>query len=394
MSDKFSELSINLTKKILKKDKNKEGIFFTPIKTIKYNIDIIKKYKKDIKSILEPSCGSCEYILQINKMLDNCIITGIEKNKIIFNNIKDISKNNISLINDDFLKIKINKKYDLVLGNPPYFVIKKKEVNQKYYDYFEGRPNIFILFIIKSLEILNEGGILSFILPKNFLNSLYYNKTRQYIYKYYKILEIINCDDNYIETKQETIIFVVQNKYENNYNEQYTFKVDKYIIFGPKENISKIKLLTQNCTYLNILNLKCQVGKIVWNQEKEKLTDDNTKTRLIYSTDIISNKLEMKKYINIQKKNYIDKVGDNKCRLIINRGYGKGAYKFNYCIVDVNFNYVLENHIISIEGCNKKMYEKIIKSFEDKRTKQFIQNYFGNNAINTTELNYILPIFI
>ena len=40
------------------------------------------------------------------------------------------------------------------------------------------------------------------------------------------------------------------------------------------------------------------------------------------------------------------------------------------------------------------LYEKIIKSFENEKTKEFIKLYFGNNAINTTEINYMLPIFI
>ena len=40
-----------------------------------------------------------------------------------------------------------------------------------------------------------------------------------------------------------------------------------------------------------------------------------------------------------------------------------------------------------------KMYEKVIKSLKDERTQEFIKLYFGNNAINTTELNYILPIY-
>jgi hypothetical protein len=39
------------------------------------------------------------------------------------------------------------------------------------------------------------------------------------------------------------------------------------------------------------------------------------------------------------------------------------------------------------------MYNKVIKSLNDKRTQEFINLYFGNNAINTTELNYILPIY-
>ena len=37
------------------------------------------------------------------------------------------------------------------------------------------------------------------------------------------------------------------------------------------------------------------------------------------------------KYKNDKKKNYIDKEGIKGPMLILNRGYGVGSYKFNYC---------------------------------------------------------------
>ena len=38
-------------------------------------------------------------------------------------------------------------------------------------------------------------------------------------------------------------------------------------------------------------------------------------------------------------------------------------------------------------------FKKILESFTKDKTTKFIELYFGNNAINTTELNYILPIY-
>ena len=75
----------------------------------------------------------------------------------------------------------------MIIGNPPYYVISdKSEINKnqmkKYKEYYEGRANIFILFIIHSLMKLNDNGILAFVLPKNFLNCQYYNKLRNHIY--------------------------------------------------------------------------------------------------------------------------------------------------------------------------------------------------------------------
>ena len=396
----FSEITHTLTKSIEKKEKKDNGIFFTPPKTINQMIDLLKPYMKDIKYVLEPSCGSCEFITRLNENFDNIEITAIELNEKIYNFIQDFESENTTILNDDFISYKIDKKYDLIIGNPPFFVKKKKDVAEKYYDYFDGRPNIFILFLIKSLKNLKKKGILSFILPENFLNCHYYNKTRKYINKKFKILNIIKCNDKYIDTQQDTIIFIVQRlkKPDNSY---FSFNIDKFVIFGPKDNILKIKELYKDSSTLAKLNFKVSVGNVVWNQCKSILTDDKSKTLLIYSSDIKDNKLIVQKYSNIMKKNYIDKEGIDIPTLLVNRGYGKGKYKFNYCLIEGGFNYLIENHLIHISyngDISKEelieYYKKIIKSFENERTNTFIELYFKNNAINTTELEYILPIYI
>lgn len=398
---KYSELSRKLTTKLNKNEKKNNGIYFTPPETIYKNIKFLEPFMKNRMKVLEPSCGSCEYIVRLNNINPNINITGIELNKTIFESIKQYNSDNITLLNKNYLTHKFNTKFDLIIGNPPYFVMKKKDVDKSYYNYFDGRPNIFILFIIKSLELLNNKGILSFVLPKSFLNCLYYDKTRKHILKNYNILNIIECDDNYIETKQDTIILILQNKKPTN-NISYSIKISGYTILGNQDNIKVIKKLYNNSKTLFDLNYKVNVGNIVWNQCKNDLTDDNTKTLLLYSSDITNNKLSIKKYSNKEKKNYINKKGDNTPLLVINRGYGVGSYKFNYCLINENdtINYLVENHLICIKYSNSiekekliDKYKQIIKSFKNKKTAEFIKLYFGNNAMNTTELCKILPIY-
>ena len=91
----------------------------------------------------------------------------------------------------------------------------------------------------------------------------------------------------------------------------------------------------------------------------------------------------------------------NKPLLVVNRGYGNAKYCFSYCLIDGTKEYLIENHLICInytkEVSNEiltKFYEKIITSLQNEKTKQFVDLYFGNNAINTTELNFILPIYL
>ena len=397
----YSELSRKLTKKINKTEKKKNGIYFTPPETISKNIKFLEPFMKNITNILEPSCGSCEYILQLNSINPNINITGIELNKMIFDSIKQYGSDNITLINDNYLTHEFNTKFDLIIGNPPYFVMKKSDVEKSYHNYFDGRPNIFILFIIKSLELLNNKGIISFVLPKNFLNCLYYDKTRKHIIKNYNILNIIECDDKYIETQQDTIILIIQNEKPTN-NISYNINISDYTIFGTQDNIKVLKTLYNNSKTLINLGFNVNVGNIVWNQCKKDLTDDNDKTLLVYSSDITDNKLLIKQYLNKEKKNYINKKGNNTPLLVINRGYGVGCYKFNYCIINENdnINYLVENHLICIKYTKSissenliKKYKQIIKSFKNEKTIEFIKIYFSNNAMNTTELCKILPIY-
>lgn len=397
----YSDLSLKLTKQISKKDKKTQGIFFTPPSTIRKNIDCISQYITNDTRVLEPSCGSGEYVSALNAMNPNLNITAIEKNKTIYDSITGLSQSNIDIKNEDYLCFGPEEKYDLIIGNPPYFVMKKKEVSKEYYKYFTGRPNIFILFIIKSLNLLKDNGILSFVLPKNFLNCLYYNKTREYINETCEILHIFECNEKYIETKQGTIVLIIRKNIPLNtlLNSKYNLKINDYLIFGIEETIIKLKNLYGNSKSLGDLGFNVNIGNVVWNQCKNILTDDNSKTRLIYNSDIINKKITIKKYKNQYKKNYIDKKGENDLILVVNRGYGAGNYKFEYCLIDCDFEYLIENHLLVIrhvETIGKDQllakYNLIIKSFATEKTKNFIELYFGNNAINAVELKNILPI--
>lgn len=386
----YSQLSKDLTSSLDKKTKKDGGIFFTPPSTVQKTLDVLEPYMNNIQTILEPSCGSGEYL----KALDGSgEITGIELNKEIYDSIKNNFKN---ILNENFLSFDFKEKvFDLVIGNPPYYVMKKTEVDKKYLKYFDGRPNIFILFIIKSLELLSEHGILSFVLPKNFLNCLYYDKTRKFINKNFKIIDIIDCKkDKYLETQQDTIVLIVQ-KSESRCNSDYVMKLKENTIFGTKNTIKELKKLCKNKSSLEELDFKVSVGNVVWNQVKDKLTDDESKTRLIYSSDIVNNNLVLKKYKNDEKKNFIDKKGSTEPILVVNRGYGVGDYNFSYCLIEGGGQeYLIENHLICIKYTGEseneiEKYNELVEKLNHPDTKKFIDLYFGNNAINTTELRII-----
>jgi len=406
MSD-FSYFSKNITQQFTQNEKKSDGIFFTPPNIITNIIERIKLIPDFlVRSILEPSCGSGEFFHYLNNNFENIDITGIEKNTRIYEQIqhKFIENNNISIFHRDFLQWDLinENKFDLIIGNPPYFVVSKSEVDESFYDLIDGRPNIFVLFLIHALQKLQDNGVLAFVLPLNFINCIYYSKIRKHIYENFAIIDILECnDDNFMDTKQDTIVFILQKKLDKSENNRFALLKNNDIVFNTPSKLDLISNLYHGAVSLYSMGFDVKVGTVVWNQCKDILTDDDTKTRLIYSGDIKNNSLDLVNYKDPSKKNYIMKDGHTGPMLLLNRGYGKGKYTFSYCLVDMDTPYLIENHVISIRFRGSisreqllENYNKVIQSFCNEKTKTFVELYFGNNAINTTELKHVLPIYV
>lgn len=385
MATSFSDLSVSLTRAIPKDVKKGGGIFFTPPGTIQKAL-LCLPHVPDHARVLEPSCGSCEFVKAVSAHLPLATITAVENNQTIYDGVKHLATDRISVLHRDFLEWEAPQKYHLIVGNPPYFVMKKTEVEPSYFQYFEGRPNIFVLFVMKCLGLLEPRGVLCFVLPTSFLNSQYYRKARDHIRTQCTIVNILECAEDYLETKQDTIVLTLRNCPGDNADFVYGDA------FCKPQDVLRLRELSAGTTTLGALGFDVYVGKVVWNQHKDILTDDPSKTLLIYSSDIRDRKLVIQLYTNPAKKNYIDKPGRRGKLLVLNRGYGVGTYKFDYCLIDSPKEYLVENHLICVEG-KEDLYPRIMKSLDDERTAQFIQLYFGNSAMSTNEIKNVLPIW-
>ena len=408
-NEQFSELTVSITKVISKAEKKEYGIFISPRIIITKLINSVIEYANanhmDIKRILEPSCGTCEIINYCDKAFQNVELCGIEYNDKIFNAIKDLNfQNKAELVKSDFMVYEPASEYDLIVGNPPYFVCKKTNIPTKYHEFCSGRPNIFGLFIIHSLSMLKPGGILAFIIPKSFLNSLYYASIRNYIKKTCKIVSILDFeqDNDFIDTDQSTFGLIIQKiegiKGIKGTECDFSMKINGNFIFTT--STAELKKLFEGSTTLEKMGLKVRTGNIVWNEHKEELTDDSEETLLIYNTNISKdNKLEVKKFKNEEKGQYIKKGGRLQPTLVVNRGNGNSAYKLNYAVITTG-PYLIENHLNEIYSPNQlekkdllELYHKIINSFKNPKTQHFIDQFLGNNGLSKTELETVFPIY-
>ena len=410
-SPQFSELTINITKQLTKDEKKKYGIFISPKSIIHLLFSAVQTYLNNdlslIKRILEPSCGTCEMINYCDQLMTDVTIDGIELNETIYNSIKELPfKNNVTLYNTDFIKYDSSNLYDLIIGNPPYFVCNKSDVPKKYEEYIYGRPNIVGLFILHSLSLLKPGGIIAFIVTNSFLNSLYYSKIRNYIKNACSIIRIDSYKEfnDFIDTEQSTFGLIIQKNnmeiFDIKYECNYSLLLNNNYIFT--NNLLELKEIFENSTTLEKIGLKVRTGQIVWNEVKEELSNDENDTLLIYNTNISKdNKLEIKRFKNNEKKQYIKREGKTDPVLVVNRGNGNSNYKLHYTIVEREQTpFLIENHLNEIYSPTimkredlLSLYKKIIKSFENPKTTKFIQTFLGNNSLSKTELETILPIY-
>ncbi|MFH1613228.1 MAG: restriction endonuclease subunit S [bacterium] len=250
--------------------KQSEGQFFTPIPIVRYIIlslgfenIISKKIKEDdiefLPKILDYACGaghflteSIEELQQILKTIDTSELSLELKRKVkkyragtewaenfIFGIEKDYRLARTSQIacyingdgeanilfgdgleEHDRLKLE-NKKFDVVIANPPYSVEAFRNylnVGRTHFDLFESlterSKEIEVLFIERTKQVLADGGLAGIILPSSILsNTGLYSKAREILLKYFEIKAITELGSKtFIATGTTTVILFLKRR--------------------------------------------------------------------------------------------------------------------------------------------------------------------------------------
>ena len=395
--EEYTKESIDYLKNTDIKKRKKLGQYFTP-KSIR-ELLLSKLPKKDNADILDPACGSGEFLLSCKKYFKNPILYGFDIDKKLINISSKLVKN-ASIKNFDFLNIDINKKkYDYIIGNPPYFELKlNEEIKKKYFDIIKGRVNIFSLFIKTGLDLLKDGGYLAYVVPPSMNNGAYFSKLREYITKNSSLeyLHIIDGADNFHLANQKVMLIILK-KTNSKKSSKYIFKKNGITIFTEDKNFL-------NKSYKNTISLKdigytVKTGNIIWNEHKEKLTNDkNNSTLLIWASNINNGKIIIG--YTKGKPQYIKNISNDliiKSRVVVVNRITGSSKDINIKAAIVNEKeFVCENHVNVIymsknANCNYSL-EDIFKALQDKTNIKVMRLISGNTQISKTELERLLPI--
>lgn len=197
---------------------NKKCQVFTPNDYVKKLLDSVG-YNENLyeKNILENSCGDGNILVVIveryindarkHGLSDEDICDGLSKhicgieidpiqykrciqnlNELI--NSKGIRKVQWNIFNVDYLRWESNRKFQYVVGNPPY--ITYHELDKKDRDYVrenfdtcdKGKFDYCYAFIEKSVDCLDSDGKMAYLIPSSIFKTVFGEKLRSYIKPY------------------------------------------------------------------------------------------------------------------------------------------------------------------------------------------------------------------
>ena len=202
--------------------------------------------------------------------------------------------------------------FDIVIGNPPYFVLKnglpfKDNYEAAFPQLKSGRTNIYQMFMGLSAELLNKNGIFAFIHPKTLLSDAYLEATRNFLVSQFNDITILNIEnrhDVFNNVLQAVIVSLwhkgknqryriaqiqskkdlENSKYMNPTKKEFISKEGKLVVVS---NIKVYKILDKiNSIKSNFLNFR--TGSLEWNKYKKNLSGDEktNSVRLLYGENI------------------------------------------------------------------------------------------------------------
>ncbi|MEO0212802.1 MAG: N-6 DNA methylase [candidate division WOR-3 bacterium] len=181
------------------------GQFFTPSKVAEFIVSFALDYistSSTKKSACDPACGDGVFLSSLIKYGFEPLGVDIDEN--VINILPENIKKYVQLGNG--LTLSEEKKYDLVVGNPPFSskygrvqgdILKNFELGQRH-----SSQAIEVLFLEKFIKLCKENGVIGIILPHGIFSDLKLSYVREYIRNHLSIIAVISLPRNIFKNKR------------------------------------------------------------------------------------------------------------------------------------------------------------------------------------------------
>lgn len=444
--------------KMPKKERKKYGQFFTSKETAMYMAEMfaIANDKEEL-SVLDAGAGSgilsCALIevlqnkTKIKKVELTCYETDNNIIELLRDNLEFIKQNSslrfeYEIITENYITsqyLDFNemiggnadpKKYDIVVGNPPYMKIPKDAPEATAMPIVcYGAPNLYFLFATMGIFNLKQGGEMVYIFPRSWTSGAYFKRFREYFLTESKLEHIhLFVSRNKVFDKedvlQETIIIKVKKTHEkpaevlvtssktNNDFENVTeirapYDVvvsgeDKYVyLVTDTDEIKVLEKLNKLGHTLPDIGLKMKTGLTVDFRNRDILRDESEEGAipLFYSQHIQDGivKFPINKeheYVVTEQKGLQQR---NKNYLFIKRFTAKEEKRRLQCGVYLSKKYPqydvisTQNKINFIDGLATELSECVVYGLYVLFNSTIYDSYYrilnGSTQVNSTEIN-------
>lgn len=265
------------------------GQYFT--KDISLQKKVLEFIQNNPEKILEPSVGRGDLVKYISKHYPNTKFTCYEIDKSI-----DFIINTDCIISRDFLKTDIKRNWKTIIGNPPYVKTKK--------------GNLYIDFINKCIDLLEDDGELIFIIPSDFFKLTSAIKTIKKMMDNGTLTHIYHPhDENLFENASIDVIifrYCKDKKLEKKvlYNDELLYIIESggLLSFSKSKDDDKIPINQLFNVYVGMVTGKESVYKNEKLGNIELINGENKINKYIYINKFPSKDNKVNEYLLKNKK--------------------------------------------------------------------------------------------
>lgn len=436
--------------------RKKYGQFFTSPETAVFMSSLFTIPHKDTISVLDPGAGAgilsaalierVQNESRINKIELVCYETDPNITELLRSNLDWVCRHSTKkvfyqIITDNYILSQASdynsmldaalnpKKFDLVIGNPPYMKIGKDAYEAlAMQDVCYGTPNLYFLFASMSLFNLRNNGEMVYIIPRSWTSGAYFKRFRQKFLKIGAIEHIhlfVSRDKVFDKEKvlQETMIVKVKKSSNKTntvtistshsncdfadktvFNAPYNIVVNGeenyvYLVTNEKE-IDTLKKLNQLKETLPSIGLKMKTGLTVDFRNKEALRDsvEDKAVPLFYSQHIQKGKVvfpvgKEHEYIVTEQKGLRQQ---NTNYLFVKRFTAKEEHRRLQCAVYLARKYPEYREISTQNKINficgiRELSECVVYGLYVLFNSTLYDRYYrilnGSTQVNSTEIN-------
>ncbi len=131
-----------------------------------------------------------------------------------------LNSNTVRIINEDYLKFFLNtdKKYDLIIGNPPYvrrrnMSLEQRELCAKVHERAgltdKNPKNLWTSFFAGAKESLKDDGVIAYVLPADLLQVKYSEEVRDILQNNFNRVEVFTLKWIYFDDIEQDVVILI-----------------------------------------------------------------------------------------------------------------------------------------------------------------------------------------